>query len=120
MPDRPEHLDGWKEKDFDHIHEVGDVLLGSGESSDNGRIGVTVIEIQAPKPCTDNLFLMTPRAKLRFYRVSDGSALYEDVFQTGGINMESLRPGFFSVSGVSVINLQINSKEAWVRVECRR
>ena len=53
-PEVPKDLSGWVGKDFQYVHAIGDHLLKVGESSDNGKIGIALLEIQPGQPCRDD------------------------------------------------------------------
>jgi hypothetical protein len=119
QPQAPKQLSGWAERDVDYLHVTCDLLLRKGESSSNGKIGVTVADIQPPKPCSEEPSIRTPRAQLKIYRVSDGAPFCERTFQPGAIASGAFCPGLYEATGVEAIQLDINSKEGWVHVELR-
>jgi hypothetical protein len=119
QPEAPKQFSGWTDHDIGYLHITCDLLLRKGESSSNGKIGITVIDIEPPKPCSEEPFIRTPRARLRIYRVSDASPFCERIFQPGAIASAAFCPGLYEASGVQAIELDINSKEGWIHLELR-
>jgi hypothetical protein len=62
QPTRPANLTGWHvEPRRDGVTFVGDFVLSKGESTDNGEIGVKVVDIAAT-PCPGGTICLAPDA----------------------------------------------------------
>ena len=112
-PERPTKVHGWQPFSVSTYTVQGDFVLNKGESVNDGRVGITVVDIFSG---TCHLFHEPtyPTARLRFFRVSDRSVICEIVFQGGSSNRlaaidgcGSLKWDFIGVTGV-------NSKDNWV------
>ena len=92
-------------------------MLRKGESSDNGSFGVRVTEIHEANPCCgDPSPLCDRRARLQFFRPSDGQVLCEIESSDRG---NSVIPCAEKLE-VSVIGIRaINTKEGWVLFDLR-
>src|ERR1700752_5223329 len=87
QPARPAKVAGWKDVNFSGVHSIGEFVLSKGESTDNGEIGVKVVDIIPPKPCSEGYAAM-PKVVLSFYRASDGKVLCDEaIFTEGGTSM---------------------------------
>jgi len=45
LPARPEQVRGWKDKAFDGVDSLAELVLDQGKSSENGQLGVEVVSI---------------------------------------------------------------------------
>lgn len=118
QPIRPEKVLGWESTEIGSVHILGDLLLKTGESSDNGRIGVKVIEIIEADWCYHpGTFHGTRRARIQFYSLSSGEVLCEDTFLDGYNAVIHCPPE----AGISVLSMQaINTEEGWALFDLRR
>ena len=117
QPKRPDTVHGWKALDEDGYQVVGDLLLRIGESSDNGVLGVSVVDTSPPKPCSHEGPYAYPNATIRFFRPSDHTVLCEHTWIPGGISL-----GAFCAQdlGINGLGLEINSQEGWVHLQLEK
>jgi hypothetical protein len=120
QPKRPDNVRGWKEAEFNGVHSVAELSLKKSESSDNGIIGVEVVEIISPDRCAEpNSYLGSPRVVLKFYRPSDRMKLCEATLIEGGSGLDS--PTCDRHFGIAVIHINaINVDDGWVWFDLRK
>jgi len=122
-PVRPQKVDGWQDTYFSGVHSIAELVLSKGESSDNGELGVKVVDIIAPKPCSEG-YASEPKAVLQFYRPSDKKVLCEEaIFAEGGTSMGTGPPYPHCTPevGLTAISVKaINAKEGWVWFDLRK
>jgi hypothetical protein len=121
-PTRPNIKSTWRESHDFGMTSFGPLVLNKGESTDNGSLGVKVVDF-IPRSCS-SVFSHSPaqpKAVLQFYRPSDHQILCE-VTVSGPANspidgeeMCGTRTGISHV-GVS----GINAKEGWVSFDLRK
>jgi hypothetical protein len=119
---RPDKVEGWKDSYFSGVHSIAELVLSTGESSDNGELGVKVIEIISPEPCAEGYAAM-PKAVLSFYRASDKHVLCEATFTSGGTFLGNGPPYSHCTPEVSLSAISIkaiNTKEGWVWFDLRK
>jgi hypothetical protein len=120
---RPQKVDGWQDTYFSGVHSIAELVLSKGESSDNGELGVKVLDIIPPKPCSDGYAGM-PKVVLSFYRPSDKTVLCDEaIFTEGGTSMGTGPPYPHCTPevGLSAISVKaINAKEGWVWFDLRK
>ena len=122
QPDPPKKVEGWKDSYFGGVHSVVELLLHKGESSDNGKLGVKVIDIVAPQPGAEG-YAGEPKVVLQFYRPSDKQILCEATFAEGGtvIGTGPPYPHCTADVGLSAISVSaINTKDNWVWFDLRK
>jgi hypothetical protein len=115
-PTYPENVPGWIYREDRGVHIHGEFVLKKGESTENEKIRIRILELIPPDPCAEvGTFQSGARAKIQFIKVSDQSVLCEDTYIVKGSS------GFYSCgdnlkeSGVEVIVINaINLKEEWV------
>src|SRR5262245_16536728 len=120
-PERPSKVRGWDELRDGNTVIKGIFLLNKGESTDNGKTGIRLVETY---PGTCGIFPIKereyPKAKLQFYRVSDQKILCEPIFFTGAIM--TLKPPICEAdlewSGIEIND--INSKDKWIVFNLRK
>lgn len=111
-PAYPKDALGWRDYEEGTTKFRGSFVLKKGESTDNGKIKIKVIDLLAPK-CTGDAgdFSARARVKLLFCKQTDEAVLYSDIFpESGGGNVYV--PDEFGIFGVGVRG--INLKEGWV------
>lgn len=127
LPPEPVHpgaVAGWKESREGGVHTVGILVLKKGESSDNGKIGVRVIDIIAADRCAGYGTLQRiPRVKMQFYEVGQQRVICEDLLTDG--SGTSLAAGSCGEKiadfGVTTISINaVNATEGWVWFELRK
>ncbi len=120
---RPEKVEGWKDSYFGGVRSIAELVLRKGESSHNGELGVKVIDIIAPTPCSDGYAGMA-KVVLSFYRPSDKKALCDEaIFTEGGTSMGTGPPYPHCTPevGLSAISVNsINTKDGWVWFDLRK
>ena len=121
-PTRPNVKSTWNESQIWTVTSIGPLILNKGESSDNGSLGVKVVDF-IPRSCSSFLSHSPnqPKVVLQFYRASDNQVLCE-VTLSG--------PGNFSIdteercgakTGITVVGINgINAKEGWVSFDLRK
>lgn len=120
QPTRPSSVEGWKKR---YDKEAGFsycavLLLRKGESTDNGKFGVRVTDIiEGENCCGDPGYRCYRRAKIQFYRPTDGQVLCElEIQEHSNAAIDCMA----SLDGVSVIGGRaINTKEGWVLFDLR-
>src|SRR5215813_7314934 len=120
LPARPEQVRGWKDKAFDGVDSLAELVLDQGKSSENGQLGVEVVSI-SPYETKASPFdhPNPPDAVLRFYRVSDHKLIQDINVFPGGRNLEEGSPiSEFGIHGIYVN--AINKKERWLWFDLRR
>ncbi len=117
QPTGPVKVDGWKRTTDDGVTFCAVLLLRKGESSDNGKFGVRVTDIIEADPCCgDPSPLCDRRARIQFFRPSDGRVLCELEPSDRGNNVISCADQI----GVNVIGIRaINTAEGWVLFDLR-
>ena|SRR6266404_4961067 len=117
QPSGPLKVDGWQRTKDDGVKFCAVLLLRKGESSDNGKFGVRVTDIIEADPCCgDPSPLCDRRARIQFFRPSDGCILCELEPSDRGNNSISCADQI----GVNVIGIRaINTAEGWVLFDLR-
>ena len=123
QPARPEKVSGWKEVQESGFVIVGTFVLSKGESTDNGKLGVKVVDIIPPKACSEGYAAM-PKVVLSFYRPSDGKVLCDEAIFTEGGTLMGTGPPYPHCKpdvGLSAISVNaINTKDNWVWFDLRK
>jgi len=121
-PKRPSIKSTWSESHDYGMTSFGPFVLNKGESTDNGSLGVKVIDF-IPRRCSSFLSDSPeqPKAVLQFYRPSDHHVLCE-VTLSGPANSAIDREGMCGTStGISVVGINgINAREGWVSFDLRK
>ena len=84
---RPMQSHGWESRAKGRLLTIGSFVLGIGESTENNRLGVTLLSLEPGKICYSPIPTesTTDKIKLRFYRPSDRRILCETtIFAYGG------------------------------------
>jgi hypothetical protein len=113
-PERPSKVRGWDEWRDGGTVIKGIFLLNKGESTDNGKTGIRLVETYPGKcglfPFGEREY---PKAKLQFYRVSDQAVLCESIFFRGGMRLvPPICETDLEWSGIEIND--INSKDKWI------
>ena len=122
QPDPPKTVEGWKDSYFGGVHSIAELVLHKGESSDNGKLGVKVLDIVAPKSGSEG-YASEPKAVLQFYTPSEKKILCEATFTEGGTVMGTGPPYPYCGPevGLSAISVNaINTKDNWVWFDLRK
>jgi len=119
QPVHPGKVSGWKDTRYnDGGHSIAKLVLHKGESSDNGKIGVMVIDIIPADNCAHpGTYSGSPRAVIRFFAPSGLQATCETTFvgEKGNLIHASDCGSSFGLSGVNIYG--INTKDGWVYFE---
>ena len=112
-PTRPTNILGWKEFQDGTVTVNGDFVLTVGESIDNGKIGVRVIDL-TPARCSLIREPKFPVARIQFYDVADRKVICESTFRPGNtlLNNSQMCGENFDWAGIGIG--AINAKEKWV------
>ena len=119
-PERPSKVQGWEGLRIEDMIIDGIFLLNKEESTDNGKIGIRLIETY-PGKCVFFPFKEReyPQAKLQFYRVSDQAILCQSIFNRGAMSLESpICEADLEWSAIEIID--INSKDNWITFDLRK
>jgi len=113
-PPYPQNVTGWKYHKENGVGVLGYFILKKGESTNNGKVEITVVEIIPAEACAD---LGTARAKnrvtLEFIRMSDNKSLCVGTYiEDGGGNTCDEVSEEFWINGIGVRG--INIKDQWV------
>ena len=123
-PAHPGSVAGWKESHEGGVNTVGILVLKKGESSDNGKVGVRVLDIIAGDSCAGYGTLMRiPRVKMQFYQPSRQAVICEETLTAGsGTLLGAVSCGQrIADLGISAISINaINATEGWVWFELRK
>jgi hypothetical protein len=127
LPPEPKHpgsVAGWKEFRDGGVHTIAILVLRKSESSDNGKIGVRVVDIIAADPCAGYGTLQRiPRVKLQFFEMPDRRVVCEDLLTDGSGTLLAAGPCGEKITklGVSAVSVNaINATEGWVFFELRK
>jgi len=122
QPGPPEKVAGWKDTYFSGVHSIGELFLHKGESSDNGNIGVEVVDVVKPQPGAEGYAGMR-KVVLRFYQAADKRTICEATFTEGGtaIGNGPPYPHCKPDLGLSAISVNaINTRDNWVWFDLRK
>ncbi len=122
QPVRPEKVRGWGDVQGNGFTSIGMFVLNKGESTDNGELGIKIIDIISPQPCAEGgSYAGMPKVILGFYRPSDRRLLCEATFTPGGTLLGNGPPYCSSEVGLSAISVNaINTEEGWVWFDLRK
>jgi hypothetical protein len=115
---RPNSVRGWQESQEGAIKVKGQFVLNKGESTDNGRFGIKILDIY-PGKC--HLFDIPdfPTTKLQFFRVSDHAVICEWTFKPGSGRLDLPHICKENLDWTAISINEINYKENWVFFELR-
>ena len=116
QPTRPGEVGGWHIASEKCNYCIAILVLKKGEKSDNGKIGVEVLDVSAPrKPCARDSVYSYPTTTLRFYNALDQQTICEQAFFPGTVNVNCESAG-----GVYSVSIHaINTAENWVFFDLR-
>lgn len=122
-PPRPNRVRGWNETRIEYgITSIGEFVLKKGESVDNGRFGIKLVETIPDQKCViiegpSHL----PKATVQFYRVSDKQVLLEIDLPKANTSFMSFHPSIVEDYGINTISIrEINTKDGWIWFELWR
>jgi len=115
-PVRPSNTHRWNAFQDGSVTVVGDFVLGTGESVDNGKVGLRVVDLTSAR-CSLTREPETPTARIQFYNVGDQKLICESTFRPGNVllNNSQMCGETFYWSAISVG--AINAKENWVAIQ---
>lgn len=111
-PERPTNARGWKEYPIGSITIKGDFILQKGETTDNGKVGIRLVELY-PAECQIARITQLPYAKIQFYKVYDNSIICEGVFHLGSDSLDSSDVCSNKLEWNTIYMRSINFKEEW-------
>lgn len=118
QPSLPGEVLGWQEVyPVKGLQVVAILVLKKGESSDNGKIGIQVVDVIAPERCSHaGTYQGEPKSILRFFDPTSGQTLCEATVLEGGSTLHcDSRVG---LTGIYVN--AINTKDNWVWLDLRK
>jgi hypothetical protein len=78
LPSRPAQVNGWKKSTFTTVLIIGSFVLNKGESTENEKLGVTLVDLKPSILCKRPLSEPSnSQIKLRFYNPSNKQVLCE-------------------------------------------
>jgi hypothetical protein len=121
-PNRPTIKSTWNESYDYGFTMVGPFVLNKGESTDNGVLGVKIIDF-IPRTCSSFLSHnpAQPSAVFQFYRPSDQSVICEVTLSGPANTRIDLENMCGAKTDVTVVGINgINAKEGWVSFDLRK
>lgn len=118
QPIYPSDVPGWREIRFSNgVHSIGVLVLRKSESSNNGQVGITIVDVIPPNRCAEpGSWQGEPRVILKLFNPSNPSDACQTTMGSGGHSVLSSACG--SAFGLGVINIiGINSNDRWVHLE---
>jgi hypothetical protein len=117
-PTRPASVHGWQKYETESLTIKGQFVLSKGESTDNGHVGIRVVDIYAAKyHLLDSPEL--PRAKVQFFRVPDQTIICEGIFERGGNRLDLPDLCKDNLAWTVIYINGINHSESWVFFDLR-
>ena len=121
-PTRPTVKSSWNERHISTFTSIGPLILNKGESSDNGSLGVRIVDF-IPRSCGSFLDHSPeqPKAVFQFYRPSDNYVLCEVALSGPANSRIDLDELCGTKTGISVVGINgINAKDGWVSFDLRK
>lgn len=118
QPIYPSDVPGWRDIRFSNgVHSIGILVLAKNESSDNGQVGLTIVDVIPPDRCAEpGSWQGEPRVVLKLFNPSKPTDACQTTMGTGGHSVLSSACG--STVGLAAINIiGINSNDRWVHLE---
>ncbi len=117
-PSRPTSVRGWQKFGAGAVSNRGEFLLNKGESTDNGDVGVKVVDIYAAKyHLLDAPEL--PKARVQFFSVPGHTIICEGVFTRGGNRVDLPDLCQDKIKWTVIYINDINYDEGWVFFDLR-
>jgi hypothetical protein len=108
----------WQKYDTGSITVKGEFVVSRGESVDNGRVGIRVVDVYPAKyHLLDSPEL--PQAKMQFFRVLDQSPICEGIFTRGGNRLDLPDVCKTDLEWTVIYIRDINYNEHWVFFDLR-
>lgn len=121
-PERPSFILGWDHFAYERPKSEAEFVLSKGESTDNGKIGIEVVDILPPVDrCGEyGSYSVFPRVELRFYKPSDRKVLCQQTWIPGSILVGGGADcGNASLGFSNLVISDINTREKWVHLRLR-
>jgi hypothetical protein len=121
-PKRPEIKSTWNESHDFGMTRFGPFILSTGESIDNGSLGVRIVRF-IPRSCGSFLDHSPeqPKAVFQFYRPSDHQVLCEVPLSGPANSRIDLDEMCGAKTGISVVGINgINARDGWVSFDLRK
>ena len=118
QPERPSVVVGWDHFSAGRPDSEAEFVLNKGESTDNGTIGIEVVDILPPVDrCAEiGSYSTYPRVELQFYRPSDRKVLCQETWIPGSTLLGDCRE---PIGFGNLVIKDINTKEKWVHLKLR-
>jgi hypothetical protein len=116
-PPYPAKVTGWKETVAESGFKIrAHLVLKKGEESDNGKIGVKVVDILPPERCAEPLsYHGQVRVVFEFYNVSDRQQKHrEEILFAGNHAIKCPFPYDATLIGISNANVKDEWVEFWM------
>lgn len=116
-PSFPKVIAGWKEYQDQGVKMLGNFVLRKGESIDNGKVQIRLLEVVPGNPCADaGEFQYQARAKIQFISLPDHSDLCADLYaEHSSSSFSGACESKLGGRGVSYVRvIAINLKDGWV------
>jgi len=119
QPARPNATSEWREQTASGVTRLGYFVMNKGESLDNGKLGVKVIDIR-PAECKCLTCLPSaPTARIGFYKAPNPTLVCEGDFH-GSASLQDIAKCDPSIGATGIYVYSINSKEQWVAFDLRK
>ena len=119
QPARPNAISSWRERTDFGVTRIGYFVLNKGESLDNGKLGVRIIDIR-PAECKCLTCIPTnPIARIGFYQPPNNTLVCDGEFQ-GSASLQDVAKCDPSIGATGIYVYAINSKEQWVAFDLRK
>lgn len=80
-PSYPQHITGWKYYEKDGVGIMGELILKKGESTNNGKVEIKIVDIIPENLCAEPMVDEGKRrVKIQFKRMSDNKVVCEGTF----------------------------------------
>ena len=117
-PARPGNVRGWLEfQRDDGIEVVGEFLLKKGEATEDGGLGIQLIDTIQGKECRGTES-MGPSAVVRFYRTTTKEKILEIELRKTNTQLINFSPALVEGYRISTISItEVNTREGWIWFE---
>jgi hypothetical protein len=117
QPRRWENPPGWQKSADGGRSYIGIFVLTKGESTDDGSLGIKLLNITS-KPCPGTAVCMTPldaKATLRFYKPTDGSVVCEPTLESSSTSYSTsaVCPG---LPFTDIAVREVNTRDEWATI----
>lgn len=121
QPKLPDQVRGWQDMRSGNSTFINELIMKTGESSDNGVIGLRLIDIQHPS-CKSLLSMedSDPKIQLQFFDATNKQVLCETQFISGGYWSIEATPCNKRVPIDGMVIYKINSKDGWIHISLFR